>query len=105
MDNLRLALQGGWNVLSAALVFGAGMPILYALAIRALATGASTEVDADGRVHAQASMTGRVIAGLIALVVLIIIALGITLIAASGFGKVVQFVGDFPFVDIVSKKK
>lgn len=105
MDNLRLALQGGWNVLSSALIFGAGLPVLYALAIRSLAGSATTDVDGEGRVHAQASPLGKAVAGLILLAILLGVALGITLIAASGFGKVVQFVGDFPFVDLVSKKK
>jgi len=38
-------------------------------------------------------------------VILIAVAIGILIILAGGLGKVVQFGGDFPFVDLVSKKK
>jgi hypothetical protein len=36
MRSIELALEGGWKVLYTGILFGAGMPIIYALAMRAL---------------------------------------------------------------------
>jgi hypothetical protein len=37
MNNLSLALQGGWKVLLAGLLLGAGLPTIFAVGIRSLA--------------------------------------------------------------------
>jgi hypothetical protein len=37
MNMIPLALEGAWKVLAAGLVLGAGLPILYAFAVRGLA--------------------------------------------------------------------
>ncbi len=44
-DNLRFALQGGWQVLWVSLLFGAGLPLLFAVGVRSLAWGS------DGGAH------------------------------------------------------
>lgn len=101
MNQIELALQGGWNVLTAGLAFGAGLPVLFALAVRALAIG-SEEVAADGTTTFRPSLLGRAISTLLMVILVGAVALGITLIVASGFGKAVDFSNVFPM--IVDKK-
>jgi hypothetical protein len=88
IDNLEFALAGAWRVLLASLVFGAGLPVIYALGIRSLARSEGGDVEVS---HAAPNPFGKVIAGLCLLVVLAGVALGITIIAATGFGKAVSF--------------
>jgi hypothetical protein len=45
MHNLGFALEGGWRVLAASLILGAGLPALFALGVRALAYGAGGEAE------------------------------------------------------------
>lgn len=89
MTNIELALQGGWKVLTASLAFGAGMPVVYALAMRALALGG--EADSETDATQGSSTVGKLVAGLLLLVVLAGVAVGITIIVAAGIGKVVSF--------------
>lgn len=100
IDNLGLALQGGWKVLLIGLILGAGLPSVFAVGIRSLAWGAggSAEVDVADGPHP----IGRVVAFACFAVVLIGIALGISIVVASGFGKAVSFEHIYP--TIVSKK-
>ena len=41
MDNVNLVLEGASAVLLAGLVFGAGLPVVYAVALRVLTIGAT----------------------------------------------------------------
>lgn len=93
MENFRFALEGAWQVLAAGLVLGAGLPAVFALGIRSLAfgTGGTAEVD-GGAPHP----VGRVLGALCFGVVLAGVALGITIVVASGFGKEVSFEHIFP---------
>lgn len=93
MNNFAFALEGAWKVLAAGLLFGAGLPLIFALGIRAMAygTGGAAEVD-----NARPHPIGRVLAGICFAVVLIAVALGVTIIIASGFGKEVVFDGIIP---------
>lgn len=103
MRSIELAIQGGWKVLYTGLLFGAGMPIIYALAMRLLTIGSTEIVGADGKDHTEYTAAGKALAGILLLVIVGFIALGITLIAASGFGKAVSFEHIIP--TIVEKKK
>lgn len=100
LDNLGLALQGGWKVLVVALILGAGLPSVFAVGIRSLAwgTGGSAEVDVADGPHP----IGRVVAFVCFGVVLLGIALGISIVVASGFGKAISFEHIYPV--IVPKK-
>lgn len=91
MRSLELALQGGGKVLLAGLAFGAGLPVLYALAIRSLSLGARETVDADGRARLVPSVAGRALAVILGLILVGAVVLGITMIVASGLGKMVSF--------------
>ena len=99
-DNLGFALEGAWKVLLAGLVLGAGLPLVFALGIRSLAWGAGgdAEVHPDGGTGPRANPAGTVLAWLLFLVVLAGIALGITFIVASGFGKQLSFEHIFPTI-------
>lgn len=103
MRSLELAFQGGWKVLIAGLMFGAGLPVIYALAMRMLTLGATQTVGPDGRTHTAYTPVGKAIAGLLLLLIAGAVALGITIIAAAGMGKVVSF--DHVIPTIVEKKK
>ena len=101
MNQVELALEGGWSVLLAGLAFGAGLPILFALAVRALALGRD-EVAEDGSATFRPSLLGRGLGTVLMLVLVGAVILGITLIVASGFGKAVDFSHVIPM--IVDKK-
>jgi hypothetical protein len=104
MHNVGFALQGAWKVLVAGLVLGAGLPILFGLGIRALAWGAGgdAELHAEGVTTAKAHPLGTVLGWACFLVVVLGVALGITYIVATGFGKTLSFEHIYP--TIVNKK-
>lgn len=93
MDNVGFALDGAWRVLLAGLVLGAGLPAVYAVGIRSLASGGR---DVPGQAAPSASPWGMVAAGLCLVVVLIGVALGMTAIISSGFGKQLDFAHVYP---------
>jgi hypothetical protein len=98
MNNLALAADGAWKVLVASLVLGAGLPFVFALGVRARASAAGARADGE---HAERRPVGNVLVVLCLLVVLFGVALGITIVVASGFGKAVSFEHIYP--TIVSK--
>ena len=61
-----------WKVLAVGILLGAGLPALYALALRSLNSGRT--VNADGTVSGTASATGRAL-GFVLLALIIAIAL------------------------------
>ena len=102
MNNVILAAERAWKVLLASVVLGAGLPVIFALGVRAraFAARAGVGVGANGE-HSERHPIGNVLAGLCLLVVLAGVALGITIVVASGFGKAVSFQHIYP--TIVSK--
>lgn len=98
MNNLTLALDGGWKVLLVSLLLGAALPALFAVGVRSTAMGVGGDAEVD---HARPHPIGRYLAALCFLVVLTGVALGITIVVASGFGKAVSFEHIYP--TIVSK--
>ncbi len=94
MNQVALALQGSWKVLLASLVLGAGLPLVFAAGIRSMAYGYGGAAEAD--TAARPHPVGRVLAALCFLVVLAGVALGITIVVASGFGKAVSFAHIYP---------
>ena len=95
MSNLTFAVEGAWRVLLAGLVFGAGLPLLFALGIRAMAYGAGGDAEVS---HDRPHPVGKIIAVLCFAVVRAAVALGITMIVASGFGKELEFDGFIPIL-------
>lgn len=82
--DLKFAVETIWKVGLASLVLGAGLPILYAVGIRALAWGAGGDAEVA---HARPNPLGRVLAGVIFLIVAYAIAAGIVYIIATGKGS------------------
>jgi hypothetical protein len=89
MSQLWLALQSGVQVLFAALLLGAGLPVIFALGMRSLAfgTGGTAEVAVASRPHPL----GKVIAYTCFGVVVLAIVLGISWIVGTGMGYSLVF--------------
>ncbi len=92
--NLGLILQGAGKVLLAGIILGAGLPALFAVGIKSMAygLGGAAEVDTTAKPHP----IGRVIGILCFAIVLAVIATGIAVIVAAGFGKAVSFEHIYP---------
>ncbi|XVX19656.1 hypothetical protein ACQP1U_15320 [Actinomycetota bacterium] len=95
MNNLPLALEGAGKVLLAGLILGAGLPAIFALGIRALAYGVGGDAEVS---HERPHPIGKLLAALCFAIVLGGIALGITIVVASGFGKAVSFENIIPVI-------
>lgn len=102
MNSIELALQGAGRVLLAGLLFGAGLPVVYALAMRALTLNSSTVAEPDGSIHHRPSPLGRLLSLLLIAVLVGAVVLGLVMIIATGFGKTVSFEHLIP--SIVDKK-
>lgn len=89
MHNLGFALDGAWRVLAAGLVLGAGLPVVFALGIRAMAAG-------DAAITGRPNPAARALGVLCFVIVLLGIALGITFVVATGFGKQLSFEHVYP---------
>jgi hypothetical protein len=100
MHELTLALAGGWRVLLAGLVLGAGLPALFAVGVRSMAWGAGgeAEVHGDGTAAPAPHPVGRILAILCFLIVVLAVALGITFIVATGMGKTLSFEHIYPTI-------
>lgn len=92
--NLGLILQGAGKVLLAGLILGAGLPALFAVGIKSMAYGLGGEAEVD--TTAKPHPIGRIIGILCFAIVLAVIATGIAVIVASGFGKAVSFEHIYP---------
>lgn len=90
MHNFVFAIEGGLQVLITGLLLGAGLPMVFAFGVRAMAYG--TNANGDGRPHA----IGKVLAVFCFSMVVVAVALGITFIVASGFGLEVSFENVYP---------
>jgi hypothetical protein len=100
MHNVTLALQGAWKVLAASLILGAGLPLIFALGIRSLAwgSGGDAEVHTAGASGPKANPAGTVLGWILFIIVLAGVALGITYVVATGFGKVMSFDHIYPTI-------
>jgi TRAP-type mannitol/chloroaromatic compound transport system permease large subunit len=89
MSQILLALQGGAQVLFAAILLGAGLPVIFSLGMRALAfgSGGSAEIAADMKPHP----VGKALAGLCFGVVVVSILVGIAWIVGTGMGYSLVF--------------
>lgn len=94
MNQVLLALQAGAQVLVAAVLLGAGLPVIFSLGMRSLAfgTGGAAEVDTTMKPHP----VGRVLAGVCFGVVVLAILLGIAWIVGAGMGYALSFDHIFP---------
>ena len=97
MHVLGLELKSVGQILLVAGLFGVGLPLVFSLGIRASAwgTGGDAEVVAGG-VVARPHPLGRVLAVVCFAVVMLAVALALTYIVATGFGKVLDFSSVIP---------
>ena len=93
--DFQFAGEAIWKVLVASLVLGAGLPIIFAFGIRALAWSSGGDAEVS---HARPNPLGKVIAGVLFLVVLYGVATGLMYVIATGQGGDVHFVNGFPWV-------
>ena len=97
MHNLGFALEGAGKVLLASVLLGAGLPLLFALGVRALAYGAGggAEPGVTGPVtRPVGTAVGYLLFGIVVLGVL----LGLAFIVAGGFGKTLSFQHFYPAI-------
>jgi hypothetical protein len=95
MQNVTLVLEGALRVLVAGLIFGAGLPAIYALGIRAQAYGQGGDAEVDPQ---PPHPIGRVLGFVCFAIVLGGVVLGLAVIVAGGFGKQVSFEGIIPTI-------
>ncbi len=93
---LSLFLHDIWKVLLYSLILGAGLPVVYALGVRASALGTVGADGADTSVVRRRQVLGRTLAGLCFAVVLAGIGVGLAYIWASGHGDQLSFDHVFP---------
>jgi hypothetical protein len=98
VNTLTLLVEGAGAVLVAGLVFGAGLPVVYAVALRVLTIGSTSYADADGEIHSTPRISSRLFAGLLIAVVVVGVLIGLMIIVATGFGKEVSFENIYPTI-------
>src|SRR4051812_44011162 len=100
MQNVGFALDRAWRVPIDGLTLGAGLPLLFALGIRALAwgTGGDARVAETGVTGPAPRPLGTALGYLLFAVVVLGVLLGITFIVAAGFGKALRFQHVFPTI-------
>jgi len=98
VNTVKLLLEGAGEVLVAGLVFGAGLPVVYALALRVLTLGATSYAGPDGDIHSTPRMSSRLFSGVLIAVVVAGVLLGLMIIVATGFGKEVTFDTIYPTI-------
>ncbi|HVX54876.1 hypothetical protein [Nocardioides sp.] len=99
--DVRFTLEAIWKVLLVSVILGAGLPAIFALGIRSLAWGTPAEGSArhDGTAAMGASSAaGRVVAGMLFLVVLYCVAAAIVFIIATGKGDDISFAHVIPTI-------
>jgi hypothetical protein len=98
VNTLELLLKGASEVFFAGLVFGAGLPFVYAIALRVLTIGSTSYAGPDGDIHSTPRMSSRLLSALLIAVVVAGVLLGLMIIVATGFGKEVTFDTIYPTI-------
>ena len=91
----ELFVGAAWRVTVAGVVFGAGLPALYAVGVRWTVLGSG----GDTGTYAPSSAPSRVrrVLGIVCFaLVLIAVAMGLLIVVASGLGKEVSFEHGYP---------
>ena len=98
MTTLQLLFEGASEVFVAGLVFGAGLPFVYAIALRVLTIGSTAYADPSGEIHSTPRMSSRLFSGVLIAIVVAGIVVGMMIIVATGFGKEVSFENIYPTI-------
>ncbi len=91
MNQLWLAREGGFHVLLAGMVLGAGLPLIFSLGIRALSYGVGGDADI---VNHKPHPVARIVAYLCFAIVILAILYGIAVIVSHGLGIDLYVPGD-----------
>lgn len=91
MSYLAISAVAALKVLVVALLLGAGLPLVYAVGLRALAIG-----DGDSPGPRRSPALGRALFGVSLLIVLAGVGLGLTYVIASSVGQHLVFDGVLP---------
>lgn len=94
-EDVRFTFEAIWKVLLASLVLGAGLSAVFALGIRSLAWGVGGDAEVAER---RGNPAGRIIAGILFLIVLYGVVAGLLFIIASGQGKELTFSHIIPWI-------
>jgi hypothetical protein len=97
MDQVLAALDATWRILLVGMLFGAGLPTIFAWGIRALAWGTGGEAEihnADELLKPHRG--GRLIAYTLFAIVIATVVAGVGYIIAHGLGFTVSFNGLLP---------
>jgi hypothetical protein len=97
---LSLEYHAIWKILVFGLILGSGLPALFAVGVRSMAygQGGEAEIHESGVAAPAPHPIGQAVAYLCFAIVLIAVALGITYIVATGFGKVLSFDNIYPTI-------
>jgi hypothetical protein len=94
-----LELKSIGQILLVGGIFGVGLPLVFSLGIRASAWGAGGDAEVEpGGAVARPHPLGRALAVVCFAVVVLAVALALTYIIATGFGKVLDFSSVFPTI-------
>lgn len=93
MNNLIIALDGAWKVLLAGLLLGAGIPTLFAMAVK---SGDGRGGEAAGGAPSRAA--GKLTAAVFFFIILTLVVYGLAWLIFTSLGFKVGFSGPFPDV-------
>jgi hypothetical protein len=97
--DIKYTLEAIWKVLLWSVILGAGLPAVFALGVRSLAWGSSAEGEASGTVTmGGGNPAGKVVAGILFLIVLYCVAAAIVFIIATGKGDDISFTHVIPTI-------
>lgn len=96
MDTLIATLAGAAQVLLASLIFGVGLPVVFALGIRAYGWGSGQMRSGDEEVGTARRTFGRILLWSCLAVVILGLLAGLAVILSSGLGMDLHFDGLVP---------
>jgi hypothetical protein len=97
----NLFFDAAWQVVFYGLIFGAGLPALFAVGVRSTVLANHAHDGSAGTIGVTSSVPSAVnrVLGIVCFVVVVAaVAIGITLIIAAGLGKEVSFEHIYPTI-------
>ncbi len=96
MDQVLGALDATWRILLVGVLLGSGLPALFAVGVRALAWGSTSDDTVVEPTTSRPKILGRVVAYLAFSVVVLAVFAGVGYIVAHGLGMTITFNGLLP---------
>lgn len=98
MEMIMLTLEGAGRVFLGSLVFGVGLPVIFALGIRAHGWAIGSGRDGEEATTPARHFVGQSLFWLCLVLVLLGVAFGLAVIISSGFGFEIVFDGLVPTI-------